>query len=153
MHRLLVWPVLISLGGCGYAEGESHYLSTGGTRRYASLKVCEKEATARHPDGGPQYSGFECRAIRFGAITTVRKYQAGERYDHERADTSQAVVTLYRSSPLGGDSARGHVATFDARDGANYNRENCKIAAQLFRSQPGVAVRYWCEPGRFRRAG
>jgi hypothetical protein len=59
------------------------------------------------------------------------------------------VFTLYRASPFGGDSARVHVATFDSRDGVQYNRQNCDIAAQLFGSQPGVLVRYWCEPGRF----
>lgn len=63
------------------------------------------------------------------------------------------VFTLYRSSPPfgGGDSGRIHVATFDATDGERYNRENCEMAARLFGSQPGVMVRYWCEPGWYRR--
>lgn len=46
---------------------------------------------------------------------------------------------------------RLHVATFDATDGKDYNRENCQAAANLFVRQPGVTVRYWCENGRYRR--
>jgi hypothetical protein len=45
---------------------------------------------------------------------------------------------------------RIHVATFDAGDGEDYNRENCEIARSLFRVQPGVLVKYWCEIGRYR---
>jgi hypothetical protein len=45
-----------------------------------------------------------------------------------------------------------HVATFDVTDGCGdkcgeYNDENCQIARDLFLSQPGVQVRYWCEAG------
>ena len=71
------------------------------------------------------------------------------------------VATLYRSSPVptyGGESARIHIATFDAevRSGGtggtafDYNWGNCVIAAELFQAQPGVTVRYWCERGRVR---
>ena len=60
------------------------------------------------------------------------------------------VYTLYRnSSTTGGDSMRIHVATFDSKDGEDYNRENCDTARQLFVAQEGVIVRYWCEKGRF----
>jgi major membrane immunogen (membrane-anchored lipoprotein) len=59
------------------------------------------------------------------------------------------TYTLYRSS-LADSSLRIHVATFDARDGEAYNRENCQIAMDLFQKQPGVRVRYWCEKGKFR---
>ncbi|MBF9029774.1 hypothetical protein HKCCE3408_05140 [Rhodobacterales bacterium HKCCE3408] len=59
------------------------------------------------------------------------------------------VSTLYRNSVLD-QTMRVHVATFDADDGERYNAENCQIAAHLFQNQPGVTVRYWCEPGRFR---
>ena len=45
---------------------------------------------------------------------------------------------------------RLHVATFDALDGAAYNRQNCAQAQQLFAAQQGVNVAFWCEPGRFR---
>jgi hypothetical protein len=44
---------------------------------------------------------------------------------------------------------RNHVATFDAAEDKDYNRNNCEIARDLFASQPGVQVRYWCERGRF----
>lgn len=56
------------------------------------------------------------------------------------------VYTLYRGSPLGSD-VRVHVATFDADEKGDYNRENCDTARRLFQSQPGVRVRYWCERG------
>jgi hypothetical protein len=60
-----------------------------------------------------------------------------------------AVYTLYRNSPM--DAAmRIHVATFDSKDGHDYNRENCQVAAGLFAAQPGVRVRYQCEMGRYR---
>ena len=42
-----------------------------------------------------------------------------------------------------------HVATFDAAEDKDYNRENCEKARDLFASQPGVTIKYWCERGRF----
>ena len=63
------------------------------------------------------------------------------------------IYTLYRNSPtvgsLSGEDARTHVATFDAAEDKDYNQSNCEIARDLFASQPGVTVRYWCERGRF----
>jgi hypothetical protein len=59
------------------------------------------------------------------------------------------AYTLYRDSPKFPEM-RIHVATFDAADGEDYNRENCDIARQLFANQ-GVAVRYWCGRGRFNK--
>lgn len=59
------------------------------------------------------------------------------------------TFTLYRSSALD-DKMRIHVASFDTKNGAPYNQENCQITADLFRQQPGVTVRYWCEAGAFR---
>lgn len=64
-------------------------------------------------------------------------------------DTS--TYTLYRNSVTDA-SMRLHVASFDASEGAAYNRENCSQAQQLFSMQPGVKVQFWCEPGRFRNA-
>jgi hypothetical protein len=69
-------------------------------------------------------------------------------------DDSKNVYTLYRGSPpippeLLGEEQRIHVATFDAAEREAYNRDNCEIARGLFSSQ-GVAVRYWCERGRFK---
>lgn len=63
---------------------------------------------------------------------------------------AKSVYTLYRSSSVnGGETWRIHVATFDAIDGAEYNRDNCEIAKGLFQSQTGVTVTYWCERGYF----
>lgn len=61
-------------------------------------------------------------------------------------DGSNDVYTLYRGSIVP-DVDRIHVATFDAKEGAKYNQENCMSAAHLFAAQPGVTVRYWCERG------
>lgn len=63
---------------------------------------------------------------------------------------NETTFTLYRSA-FAGDAVRLHIATFDADDSRDYNRQNCEIARDLFQSQPGVSVRYWCELGRFRR--
>lgn len=60
------------------------------------------------------------------------------------------IFTLYRGSPLDANM-RIHVATFDATDGEAYNRENCEIAAKVFKEQPGVTVRYFCEKGRYKK--
>ena len=60
------------------------------------------------------------------------------------------IVTLYRSSAAV-ETLRIHVATFDADEPRSYNEENCRTAAELFASQGGVTVRYFCELGRFRR--
>lgn len=63
---------------------------------------------------------------------------------------SESTYTLYRSSAtIGGANMRIHVATFDAADGATYNRDNCEIAKNLFQNQQGVTVTYWCERGYF----
>lgn len=64
--------------------------------------------------------------------------------------SEKSIYTLYRSSSVM-DAARIHVATFDAGEDMKYNFENCQIATELFRGQPGVSVRYWCEQGRFKR--
>lgn len=66
-----------------------------------------------------------------------------------QAAPDAATYTLYRNSVT--DAAlRLHVATFDALDGAAYNRQNCAQAQQLFAAQQGVRVAFWCEPGKFR---
>lgn len=59
------------------------------------------------------------------------------------------VYTLYRDSPAP-IQTRVHVATFDASQSEDYNRENCETARRLFASQWGIIVRYWCEKGRYR---
>lgn len=61
-----------------------------------------------------------------------------------------ATYTLYRSSAtVAGAGMRVHVATFDAKSGATYNRDNCEISKNLFQKQPGVTVTYWCERGYY----
>ncbi len=61
------------------------------------------------------------------------------------------TYTLYRSSAVP-TVAEMHVATFNADEGAAYNRENCGVARDLFQGQLGVAVKYWCEQGSPRRS-
>lgn len=67
------------------------------------------------------------------------------------------TYTLYRdgasNSQLGVDlsAMRIHVASFDASESEDYNLDNCQTAQQLFQSQPGVTVRYWCEKGRYKK--
>jgi hypothetical protein len=60
------------------------------------------------------------------------------------------VFTLYRNSLLD-DTARIHVASFDAAEGEPYNLENCNLIASLMQEQPEVKTRFWCERGRYRR--
>ncbi|MEO5690116.1 MAG: hypothetical protein ABIR54_22375 [Burkholderiaceae bacterium] len=64
--------------------------------------------------------------------------------------SEDTVFTLYRNSALD-PQMRIHVATFDAADGEKYNSENCTQAAELFRGQPGVKTRFWCEKGHFKK--
>lgn len=62
------------------------------------------------------------------------------------------TYTLYRGSLLV-PGLRVHVATFDAADplDADYNKGNCRHVAEMFMKQPGDKVRFWCEPGRFKK--
>lgn len=57
---------------------------------------------------------------------------------------------LYRNPPATG--MKVHVATFDAAESGNCNRDNCATVAGLIRKQSGVTVRYWCDKGRVRLA-
>jgi len=72
-----------------------------------------------------------------------------------QVSSEASVATLYRDSTVL-QSARIHIATFDADlstsggSSFEYNWENCKIAAELFQSQDGVKVEYWCEKGFFK---
>ena len=60
------------------------------------------------------------------------------------------TFTLYRNS-VTDPNMRLHVATFDANQKEEYNRENCEVAARLLGSQPGVKTKFFCEKGRFRK--
>ena len=59
------------------------------------------------------------------------------------------ILTLYRNSVTDSEM-RIHIATFNAKHGYSYNSENCFLAAKLFKSQPRVKTRFWCEKGNFR---
>jgi hypothetical protein len=61
-------------------------------------------------------------------------------------------TTIRDLDSVTGRQMRIHVATFDAADGEDYNRENCIAARDLFMGQPSVVVRYWCERGTARQA-
>lgn len=63
---------------------------------------------------------------------------------------SDAMSTLYRNSPTD-DTMRIHVASFDADESASYNEESCRLAAEHFRKQAKLNVRYWCEKGPFKK--
>lgn len=52
----------------------------------------------------------------------------------------RATYHLYRSSVVEGVGPM-FLASFNAREGGGYNRENCLIAAGLFQNQPGVVVK------------
>lgn len=64
--------------------------------------------------------------------------------------SESGVYTLYRNSIVDA-RMRIHLATFDAADGADYNSENCDLAAKLFRQQPRVETRFWCEKGPYKK--
>jgi len=73
--------------------------------------------------------------------------------------------TLYRTGvdvPAGREdkAARIHVATFDAKQDAEYNRSNCETAQELFNAaQPtfrdtvlaNIKLKYWCEKGLYKK--
>lgn len=63
--------------------------------------------------------------------------------------SGETNYTLYRGS-VTADKMRIHIATFDSKDGEKYNGENCELARELFQSQPGVKVRFWCEKGPYK---
>lgn len=62
---------------------------------------------------------------------------------------SSSTYTLYHNGMFN-DSLRIHVATFDAKDGPEYNHDTCEQARELFQVQPATRSRYWCEKGRFK---
>ena len=51
---------------------------------------------------------------------------------------------LYRNSETD-KNMRIHISSFNSNESDLYNRDNCEIARDLFQSQPGVRVKYWCE--------
>ena len=63
---------------------------------------------------------------------------------------ADSTFTLYRSS-MTDPTMRVHIATFDTDNKAAYNQGNCDLARDLFQSQQGVKVKFWCEKGRYRK--
>lgn len=63
---------------------------------------------------------------------------------------SDSSYTLYRNSPID-EHMRIHVATFNAKDGHDYNMSNCQTAQELFQNQKGVTAKFWCEKGNFKK--
>ncbi len=67
---------------------------------------------------------------------------------HENAQVEeQDVYTLYRTSYIGGESSRIHVATFDSRWGHESNKEACEMTRDLFKNRPDETATFWCEAG------
>ena len=60
------------------------------------------------------------------------------------------TYTLYRNGTAS-DTLRIHVATFDADEQGDYNRDACEQTRELYQTQPTFVSRFWCEKGRFRR--
>lgn len=87
---------------------------------------------------------------RCGAITGVTGWVSLLLLTGCGAITDSDTYTLYRSSAVL-ENGRLHVASFDAADGDKYNSENCQQAQELFQSQSGVKVKFWCETGRFKK--
>ena len=52
------------------------------------------------------------------------------------------TFALYRNS-VTDPNMRVHVATFDASEKEEYNRENCEVAAKLYGAQPGVKTKFF----------
>ena len=64
--------------------------------------------------------------------------------------SEERTYTLYRNS-VTDSNMRLHIATFDASEKEEYNRENCDTAGKLFGAQAGVKTRFWCEKGKYKR--
>jgi hypothetical protein len=59
------------------------------------------------------------------------------------------TYTLYRNG-VGQDTLRIHVATFDAKEPGEYNRENCEQTRELYQIAPTARSQFWCEQGGFK---
>jgi hypothetical protein len=95
--------------------------------------------------------------MRVGALATAAAAMATMCSEPAAAGGCEPTYRLYRTwVPGTGLPGRVHVATFDSCEhgGQNpdpitgtvgYNETNCEIARNLFQTQPGVRVTYWCE--------
>lgn len=61
--------------------------------------------------------------------------------------TGAVMVGLEDDDRKALEAMRIHVATFDAAEGSDCNRDNYDRARMLFGEQPAVTARYWCEKG------
>ena len=52
--------ISLVLVGC-YAEGNSHFLASGDTEYFLTMKRCEEEAKTKYSDGSLKYSGYDCQ--------------------------------------------------------------------------------------------
>jgi hypothetical protein len=104
--------------------------------RVLLLKVGDLLERSAHPTEG----AMKMRWIAIGMLAVLAMpVHAGD------CDSVSGAWRLYRTSSAI-PNARLPIATFDAPDGSDYNRENCAISANLRMGQPGVVVVYWCEP-------
>jgi hypothetical protein len=58
--------------------------------------------------------------------------------------------TLLRNETVG-DTSRIVIATFNANETQDFNRDNCEHARELFQVEPTNHARYWCEKGSVRK--
>lgn len=65
------------LNGC-YSEGNSRSLASGEPEFFLTMSRCEKEAIAKHANGLPKYSGYECRGKFLWFTTEIRNYYEGK---------------------------------------------------------------------------
>lgn len=114
------------------------------------LQFIEAEPTVAYLDGGVPITDTVESTMRIRALFSAFVVTACA-VTTARGEAAKGIYTLYRNSIVT-PSMRLHVATFDASDGASYNRENCEQARALFTNQAGVKTRFWCEPGRFQAA-
>lgn len=70
--------VISLLAASCWTEGNSYFLADGETERFLTMNRCEREATAKHPEGTSKYSGYECRGKFLGLTTTKRDYYNGK---------------------------------------------------------------------------
>lgn len=65
------------MSGC-YAQGNSHFLSSGEIENFLTMGRCEDEAKAKYIDGSSKYSGYECRGKFLWFTTTKRSFYDGK---------------------------------------------------------------------------
>ena len=69
--------IFFFLFGC-YTEGNSHFLASGNTEYFLTMKRCEDEAKTKYSDGSAKYSGYECRQKFLWFTLKKRDYYEGK---------------------------------------------------------------------------